>query len=268
MVQRTITDDLLRTAIGLRASAGVSTSKIEKLILRFSSGRANQATTEEVSSWADPSDVPQNRRNELLMELADLSPEPDYSPADAGRSMSAIDVWPCRIAEDAKMHRTASSTDITSDAGGDPEPALHSAAIDAADPESAAIPDEETGHDEGDAERQLPEPEDRIGNNNVVVPAAIPGVDSIAGDITMWDRGEFELIKKEIASRREEMLTRHARELRDSLIKQAEELKVLDAAQSDLDALEQAMSAIVCKFKPSSAAIAVAASEAEYALQH
>jgi len=66
----------------------------------------------------------------------------------------------------------------------------------------------------------------------------------------MWNQGEFELIKREIVSRREEALTRHARELRDALTKQADELKVLDAAQSDLDALEQAMNAIASKFKP------------------
>jgi hypothetical protein len=259
MVQRTISDDLLRTAIGLRAGAGVSTSKIEKLILRFSSRPAGQAPTGDDSSWVDPRDVPQDRRDQLLTELADLSPEPGYSPADAGRSMSAIDVWPCRVAEDAKMHRTAPVTQLTSDAGGDPEAAPHSGAIDAADRDGAETPVEETAHDEVDGEPQPREPEDRIVASSVAIPATAPEVDSMAGDITMWDRGELERIKKEIASRREEMFTRHARELRDTLARHAEELKVLDADHSELDALEQAISAIASKFKTASADTAIAA---------
>ncbi|HVB17202.1 MAG TPA: hypothetical protein VNF04_11745, partial [Stellaceae bacterium] len=78
----------MRTAVGLRIDAGVSTAKIEKLINRFSAGQPRQST-ENVLPWLGARGIPQDRREELLQELAGLPSEPEHSPADTRRTMSA-----------------------------------------------------------------------------------------------------------------------------------------------------------------------------------
>ena len=62
----------------------------------------------------------------------------------------------------------------------------------------------------------------------------------------MWDKltaGDFERIKRGLTTRRSEILARHA-----------EELKALEAEQSEIDAIEHAIAAFTQKFKPTSSA--------------
>jgi hypothetical protein len=62
----------------------------------------------------------------------------------------------------------------------------------------------------------------------------------------MWDKltaADFERIKRGLATRRSEMLARHA-----------EELKGLEAQQSEIDAIEKAIVAFTQKFKLASSA--------------
>jgi hypothetical protein len=61
------------------------------------------------------------------------------------------------------------------------------------------------------------------------------------GAVTMWDKltaADFERIKRGLATRRSEILARHA-----------EELKALEAEQSEIDTIEQAIAAFAQKFK-------------------
>jgi len=62
-----------------------------------------------------------------------------------------------------------------------------------------------------------------------------------AGDLTMWDKltsADIEHVKRGVATRRAEMLTRHAHEL-----------KSLETEQSEIDAIEKAIALFTQKFK-------------------
>ena len=66
------------------------------------------------------------------------------------------------------------------------------------------------------------------------------------GAATMWDKltgADLERIKRGLATRRSEILARHA-----------EELKALDAEQGEIDTIEQAIAAFAQKFKLSTSA--------------
>ena len=70
------------------------------------------------------------------------------------------------------------------------------------------------------------------------------------GAATMWDKltgADLERIKRGLATRRSEILARHA-----------EELKALDAEQGEIDTIEQAIAAFTQKFKLSTSAEVVA----------
>ncbi len=72
-------------------------------------------------------------------------------------------------------------------------------------------------------------------------PEPTPSFDTTEGVATVWDkltRADVEHAKRGIASRRSEILARHA-----------EELKALDAEQSEIDVIERAIDAFVSKFK-------------------
>ena len=125
------------------------------------------------------------------------------------------------------------------------------------------------------SERSAPEPEaepvqpddfSSHGNESqtvtedAAVPAPVPAAASAEGGATVWDQltsGDLERAKGELGRRRDEMLARHA-----------EELKALDADQSQLDTLEQAIDAFVRKFKaPGPAAVVTLEAERELRMQ-
>jgi hypothetical protein len=72
-------------------------------------------------------------------------------------------------------------------------------------------------------------------------PEPTPSPDTAEGVATVWDkltRADVERVKRGLASRRSEILARHAGEL-----------KALDAEQAEIDVIEQAIDAFASKFK-------------------
>ena len=69
----------------------------------------------------------------------------------------------------------------------------------------------------------------------------------------MWDQSELELAKKELESRRDEILERHSKNLKEMLAAQAAELRQLEDDRDELEALEKAIGAALRKFKAPSA---------------
>jgi len=80
-----------------------------------------------------------------------------------------------------------------------------------------------------------------------VVPSAnVPLTMDQRGGLDMWDKltaADLERVKRGLTTRRSEMLARHA-----------EELKSLEAEQSEIDAIEKAIAVFTQKFRPASIA--------------
>jgi hypothetical protein len=87
--------------------------------------------------------------------------------------------------------------------------------------------------------------ETTLANN---APSADPGVTTgTTGDLTMWDKvtaDDLESVKRGVATRRAEMLARHAGEL-----------KALETEQAEIDAVEKAIAVFTQKFKITSAEV-------------
>ena len=74
----------------------------------------------------------------------------------------------------------------------------------------------------------------------------VPSADIKQGDDSMWDKvtsADIERVKRALASRRSELLARHA-----------EELKALEAEQAEIDVFEKAIAVFTEKFKLTSTA--------------
>jgi hypothetical protein len=93
---RTITDELLETAVRIKREAGVSHDQIQAIIDRFACQEQWQERTGGIG-FPLVEDIPQSHRGEFMAGLAALSPHPDR-PATPGRSLSAAQIWPSRIA--------------------------------------------------------------------------------------------------------------------------------------------------------------------------
>jgi hypothetical protein len=75
---------------------------------------------------------------------------------------------------------------------------------------------------------------------DAISPEPAPFADALEGVATVWDqltRADIERVKRELGVRRAELLSRHA-----------EELRALDAAQTDIDTFEQTIDAFARKF--------------------
>ena len=294
MNARIVTDDLLRAAIGLRKDAGVSSAKIESLIASFVSG---EPQGEDGTTRIDPQDVPPARREEFMGALAALAPEPDYSPENSGRIMTASDVWPLRIVEDAMMHRRGFETPSNPEAvpeptdgvppstpGGEiPQEALseqpqtaevveYAVASDAGSfspPVSPAVPPAaaDISQDAADHGQNLAEPVEFVPASDPVSPTINPETDSTEGVSVMWDKGDLERMKTDIGARRDAMLERHAKALKELILGHADELRQLDADHKEIEALEEAIDTLSRKIKPVSPDPAVASLEDERALR-
>jgi len=79
----------------------------------------------------------------------------------------------------------------------------------------------------------------------------------------MWDLAELERTKKQLEVRRDEMLDRHAKELKQVLTNQAEELKQLDTDQREIEDLEKTIDSVLRKFRAPSADSTVASLDEE-----
>jgi hypothetical protein len=99
---------------------------------------------------------------------------------------------------------------------------------------------------EGEEMEEPPVPDSvvPIVSSDAASPAAAPNADRVEGDTFMWDQlkpSDIARAKAELGERRAEMLARHA-----------EELKGLEADQSQLETLEQAIDSFLRKFTPPS----------------
>src|SRR5439155_14927945 len=75
---------------------------------------------------------------------------------------------------------------------------------------------------------------------DAISPEPAPSADMLEGVAAVWDqltRADVERVKRELGVRRAELLSRHA-----------EELRALDAAQTEIDTLEQTIDAFARKF--------------------
>jgi hypothetical protein len=96
------------------------------------------------------------------------------------------------------------------------------------------LPEEVNGRE------QIPEPADRIVARGPAPLASGPKAVSAEGGVIVWDQltpDHIERAKRELATRRADMLSRHA-----------EELKALEVEQIQLDGLEQAIQSFLQKF--------------------
>jgi hypothetical protein len=103
--------------------------------------------------------------------------------------------------------------------------------------------------EEVSAERQSTEPIALVTEADVAPPPPAPRSDKTEGVTEVWDqlsRFDIERLKRELGTRRAEILSRHAQELKD-----------LEADQAEIVAFEQTVNAFARKFKVAGADVVV-----------
>lgn len=171
------------------------------------------------------------------MELETLSSEitQTQTRVDAARATKNLGLVQLleRELADALKRRAQVLTSITKGLGfTGPKPKLAAASVQ--QPQSASIQRQQTAEAVGPQRVAAPAAETDLGTNKDT------GVDA------MWDKltaADLERVKRGLATRRSEMLGRHA-----------EELKALEAEQNEFDAIEKAIAAFTQKFKLTSTA--------------
>jgi hypothetical protein len=93
-----ITDDLLELTVRIKREAGVSHDQIQEAIDKFACREQWQERTGGIG-FPLVEDIPQSHRGEFMAAVAELSPHPDRDRnAGPGRSLSAAEIWPSRVA--------------------------------------------------------------------------------------------------------------------------------------------------------------------------
>jgi hypothetical protein len=103
--------------------------------------------------------------------------------------------------------------------------------------------------EKGEGEQQNTEPVALVAEADDASPPPAPCSDKTEGVSEVWDqlsRFDIERLKRELGTRRAEILSRHA-----------EELKGLEADQAEIDAFDQAINAFARKFKLAGADVVV-----------
>jgi len=98
----------------------------------------------------------------------------------------------------------------------------------------------ETSAEQPSPDTSAPDTRDRAVATGATPPVPAPMATAADGDTNMWDQlkpSDIERAKQDLVTRREEMLARHA-----------EELRTLETDQAQLDLLEQAITAFLQKF--------------------
>ncbi len=92
---RTITDDLLETAVRIKREAGVTHAQIQEVVGRFA---CQERWHERTGGIGFPlvEDIPQERRGDFMAALAELSAHPDRN-APPSRQTSAAKIWRPRV---------------------------------------------------------------------------------------------------------------------------------------------------------------------------
>jgi hypothetical protein len=200
----------------------------------------------------------EKRRAQLLAHISTnvaTSPEPVPRPTakEAAGSRQVAAPVAAALPEEPGEQRPPGET-VRS-----PEPATPAEANDGAVAVEAATPAAEALEGTAMEEPPVPETAVPIVASEVGSPAAAPNADSVEGDTFMWDQlkpSDIARAKAELGERRAEMLARHA-----------EELKGLEADQSQLETLEQAIDSFLRKFNPPSPEAAVVALDQERELR-
>jgi hypothetical protein len=220
----------------------------------------------------------EKRRSDLLAHISTSvasAPEPSPPREAAGSRQAAAPVAEAlqegaggaQLPDDAKpdtppkakdgantRQAAAAATEALPDEADEAQPPDESASAPEPDPlpeakdgdnsRQASAPAAEALPGEADAEQPLPDPVDRIVAGGADSPAVALKADGVGGGNIMWDQltpNDIERAKSELDERRAEMLARHA-----------EELKGLEADQSQLETLEQAIASFLRKFNTSS----------------
>ncbi len=209
----------------------------------------------------DPASDDQARRS------TELPPQPDHSVGDGGDTVSSSEVSTQSEGEDASSHLEDPDADDDGDGASasaqeppsDPnetEPFPLNAEEDVVTSDGDASPPYRGNRDPPEAEvaeaadeQQFSKPEAPAAASGTSASTIDPKIDNTEGATAMWDHNELELAKKELESRRDEMLDRHTKELKEMLAAQAAELRRLEDDRDELEALEKAIGAALRKFK-------------------
>ena len=232
----TVTDNLLKTMIGIKYESGVDPAKIQQILDFFDS-----PSEKEKPNW----------RESFLAELTALTPS---EGAPKSRSLLASDIWPSRILDEGSSQEFAAYP-----------PTAHSALIESVGADYVATALETKEDNSSDDRNSAAEREWSAGNAVASVgdgPAAGPTEEAPpsvgeVGDnpdpssatssesekrgMIMWGKLtplDIERAIGEIAVRRQETLAKHARELQE-----------LDAEDNQVAALREAIQAFAVKFK-------------------
>jgi len=173
------------------------------------------------------------------------APEPDPFPAAKDDADSLQISTPAAEA----LPGEADGARLPGETAGAPEPAPLAEEEDGANSRQASASAAAALRGETDGAQPLSDPVNRIGAGGAASPAVAVKADGVGGGSNMWDQltpNDIERAKSELGERRAEMLARHA-----------EELKGLDADQSQLDTLEHAIASFLQKFNSSSSQSAV-----------
>src|SRR5712692_4535768 len=152
----------------------------------------------------------------------------------------------------AEARRDRLLAHITTHLADDTEPAAGVATMKDADLVAAVPAREKPARDDDAGEEPSRELVASPGESSAASAAPAREAGGVKGDSVVWDqltRSDLDRAQRELGLRRAEMLARHA-----------EELKTLEADQSELEALEQAIAAFVRRFNPPSIEAAAEAS--------
>lgn len=76
----TISDVVLKTAVGMRLEAGIDIADVRRLIDRFAAGEASSEEGGGIVGFLGVEDIPASRRDQFLAALADLSVSSEHEP--------------------------------------------------------------------------------------------------------------------------------------------------------------------------------------------
>ncbi len=94
MSRHLVSDEVLRTSVGLRVELGVDMSEIRGLIHKFVPEGQGQVAIGEAAGFLSVADVPQHLRAEFLVELSSMSGPPGYRYSSRKAPLvSATDIW-------------------------------------------------------------------------------------------------------------------------------------------------------------------------------
>jgi hypothetical protein len=248
MELQTLTNDIAAARARLaaaRATKDVGKARgLEEEIARAESQRDRllaHITTNLVAA-PDPAPVKRGRKDEPAAEptLEPTAPVAAAATSDAATSEAATsDV---AAVEPPPVVSEVEAAPVVAAAEPPPVAEVEASPPDDATPDAAA--QEAEAAPEATAETGLEQPSPDTAERDVAIgaapPAPAPMAASADGDTNMWDQlkpSDIERAKQDLATRRDDMLARHA-----------EELRTLEADQAQLEVLEQAIAAFLQKF--------------------